>query len=150
MPSDLTLKAMNALHHTLLLVTRGRAGWTLAGMPALELTTTGRRSGQPRTVWLTSPVQEGSTLVVVASRGGDDHPPAWYLNLRDDPDVQVRLEGRAVEPRRARIADAAERQRLWPQVVAAYRGYAAYQAKTDREIPLILLEPVPGPVRGRR
>lgn len=141
MPTDLTFKAMNAVHRVLLGVTRGRVGWSVANMPALELTTTGRKSGQPRSVWLTSPVQEGTTLVVVASRGGDDSAPAWFLNLRDNPDVLVRLEGRAAEPRRARVATADERARLWPAVVAGYRGYAAYQRKTDREIPLVLLEP---------
>ena len=141
MPTDLTLKTMNAVHRVLLAVSRGRIGWTVAGMPALELTTTGRRSGLERKVWLTSPVQEGSAWVVVASRGGDDHAPAWFLNLRDNPDVRVSLEGRPAVPMRARVATAAERDRLWPQVIAKYRGYAAYQSKTSREIPLVLLEP---------
>jgi deazaflavin-dependent oxidoreductase (nitroreductase family) len=133
---------MNAVHRVLLGISRGRLGWRVQNMPALELTTTGRRSGEPRRVWLTSPVQEGPVFVVVASRGGDDNAPAWFLNLRDDPDVLVRLAGREPEPRRARIANAEERQRLWPQVVARHRGYAAYQKKTDREIPLVFLEPV--------
>jgi deazaflavin-dependent oxidoreductase (nitroreductase family) len=132
---------MNLVHRGLLAVTGGRFGWSVAGMPALELTTTGRRSGQPRTVWLTSPVQEGTTLVVVASRGGEDQAPAWYLNLVDQPEVRVRLRGKEFEPRRARTATAEERARLWPLVVAGYRGYAAYQNKTDREIPLVLLDP---------
>jgi deazaflavin-dependent oxidoreductase (nitroreductase family) len=132
---------MNLVHRGLLAGTGGRFGWSVAGMPALELTTTGRRSGQPRTVWLTSPVQEGTTLVVVASRGGEDQAPAWYLNLVDQPEVRVRLRGKELEPRRARTATAEERARLWPLVVAGYRGYAAYQNKTDREIPLVLLDP---------
>jgi deazaflavin-dependent oxidoreductase (nitroreductase family) len=140
-PNDLTFKAMNAVHRVLLGLSRGRLGWTVANMPALELTTIGRRSGEPRKVWLTSPVQEGSVLVVVASRGGDDHAPAWFLNLRDNPEVLVRLDGQEPEPRRARIANTEERQRLWPQVIAGYRGYAAYQERTDREIPLVFLEP---------
>ena len=141
MPSDLTLKAMNALHRALLKATFGRVGWTAGPMPVLELTTTGRRSGQPRSVMLTSPVQEGDTWVVVASRGGDDQHPAWFLNLRDHPDVEVSLQGKAKQPMHARIATPDERARLWPQVTTVHKGYAGYQEKTDREIPLVLLEP---------
>lgn len=141
MPTDLTFKAMNAVHRALLAASRGRLGRTVVGMPALELTTTGRRSGRARTVWLTSPVQEGPVWVVVASRGGDDRAPAWYLNLRDHPDVQVGRPGRPAVPMRARVATPEERERLWPLVIAKYRGYAAYQRKTAREIPLVLLEP---------
>jgi deazaflavin-dependent oxidoreductase (nitroreductase family) len=92
-------------------------------------------------VLLTSPVRDGEAIVVVASRGGADHHPAWFLNLRDNPDVEVAVGGEAKRPMRARVADADERARLWPQVVAKYKGYGNYQAKTDREIPLVLLEP---------
>jgi deazaflavin-dependent oxidoreductase (nitroreductase family) len=141
MPSDLILKAMNAVHRTALLLTRGRIGWTVSHMPALELTTTGRRSGQPRSVMLTSPVQEGSTLVVVASRGGDDNAPAWYLNLRANPAVDVSFQGGAVVRMHARVASAEERARLWPLVIADHSNYADYQTKTQREIPLVLLDP---------
>ena len=111
-------------------------------MPVVELTTTGRKSGQPRSVMLTSPVQEGSTIVVVASRGGDDQHPAWFLNLRDKPEVEVSLKGQPKQPMRARIASPEERARLWPLVTADHKNYADYQTKTDREIPLVLLEPV--------
>jgi deazaflavin-dependent oxidoreductase (nitroreductase family) len=112
-------------------------------MPVLELTTTGRKSGRPRTVVLTSPVRDGDAIVVVASRGGDNHHPAWFLNLRDNPDVDVVLGREPKRPMRARIADPSERARLWPQVVARYKGYGDYQTRTDREIPLVLLEPRP-------
>src|SRR5258708_3578368 len=141
MPSDLTLKAMNGLHRALLKATFGRVGWTAGPMPVLELTTTGRKSGRPRSVMLTSPVQEGDTYVVVASRGGDDQHPAWFLNLRDNPDVEVAIKGAPKQPMRARVASAAERARLWPLVTAEHKNYAAYQTKTTREIPLVLLEP---------
>jgi deazaflavin-dependent oxidoreductase (nitroreductase family) len=141
MPSDLTLKAMNAVHRVALKVTGGRVGWTLLNMPALELTTTGRRSGQPRTVMLTSPLQESSTIVVVASRGGDDTAPLWYLNLCADPDVAVSFQGGPVVRMNARVASTEERARLWPLVVADHRNYARYQTRTSREIPLVLLEP---------
>lgn len=142
MPSDLALKSMNAIHRGLLAVTFGKVGWKAGGMPVLELTTTGRKSGQERSCMLTSPLQMGDTYVIVASRGGDDHHPAWYLNLEANPDVQIAIGGKAKQRRRARIATAAERADLWPQITAKYRNYAGYQSKTTREIPLVLLEPV--------
>jgi len=140
MPSDLTLKTMNGLHRVVIKLTFGKIGWQAGPMPVVELTTTGRKSGEPRTVLLTSPVQEGDVWVLVASRGGDDHHPAWFLNLRDDPNVEVRRGGKPRERMRARVAGPDERARLWPQVTATYKGYAGYQTKTDREIPLVLLE----------
>jgi deazaflavin-dependent oxidoreductase (nitroreductase family) len=140
MPSDLQLKAMNAIHRGLLTISGGRLGWHAGGMPVLELTTTGRKSGQPRTVMLTSPVQEGGAIVIVASRGGDDQHPAWFLNLRDHPDVEVAFAGKPKESMRARVATPDERAALWPRVTSGYKGYANYQTKTDREIPLVMLE----------
>ena len=140
MPSDLTLKTMNTLHRVVLKLSFGHLGWNASNMPVLELTTVGRKSGQPRSVMLTSPVQEGSTIVVVASRGGDDQNPAWFLNLRDNPDVEVTMKGEK-RAMRAEIADATERARLWPLVTADHKNYAGYQTKTDREIPLVLLQP---------
>ena len=142
MSSDIGFKAMNAIHRILLKVSGGRAGWSAMGMPVLELTTTGRKSGQPRQVMLTSPWQEGSVLVVVASRGGDDKAPAWFLNLQENPDVEVSLQGAAAQPMRARVASPAERERLWPLVTADHSNYAGYQTRTTREIPLVLLEPL--------
>jgi deazaflavin-dependent oxidoreductase (nitroreductase family) len=141
MPSDLTLKAMNGIHRALLKVTGGKFGWEAGKMPVLELTTTGRKSGQPRAVMLTSPLQEGNTIVVVASRGGDDTHPAWFLNLRDHPEVEVAYKGAPKQPMRARVANAEERARMWPLVTADHKNYAGYQTKTTREIPLVLLEP---------
>ncbi|MGW3961822.1 nitroreductase/quinone reductase family protein [Amycolatopsis sp. NPDC005003] len=140
MPSDFALKTMNAVHRGLIKLTGGRVGWQVA-MPVLELTTIGRKSGQPRSVLLTSPHQDGDTWVVVASRGGDDTHPAWFLNLRDHPDVEVSLKGGPKQPMRARIADADERARLWPKITADFKNYAQYQTKTEREIPLVFLEP---------
>ena len=141
MPTDRAWKALNAMHRTVAKLTFGRKGWTASEMPVVALTTIGRKTGRPRTVMLTSPVQEAGVWVVVASRGGDDHHPAWFLNLRDHPDVEVRVQGAAPQPMRARVASAEERTRLWPQVTTAYPHYASYQEKTDREIPLVLLEP---------
>src|SRR5438309_10685712 len=140
MTSDLTFKTLNTVHKLVLKVSGGRLGGNLLHMPVLELTTTGRKSGQPRTVMLTSPVQEGDTFVIVASRGGDDQHPAWFLNLRDNPDVEVTTrEGK--RRMRARVASPEERARLWPLVTADHKNYAGYQTKTKREIPLVLLEP---------
>ena len=136
------LKAMNAGHRALIAVTRGRRGWRFGRTPALELTTTGRRTGEPRRSMLTSPLQLGDALVVVASRGGDDHHPAWYLNLVANPDVQVALEGRPPVPMRARVMTDDERAQHWPTITSTHRNYADYQRRTTRVIPLVLLEPV--------
>jgi deazaflavin-dependent oxidoreductase (nitroreductase family) len=140
MPSDLAFKTMNAFHRSLIKISGGRAGWTASNMPVLELTTTGRKTGRPRSVMLTSPVQEGMALVVVASRGGDDKPPAWFLNLQDNPEVGATLQGSPRQRMRARVATPEERIRLWPRVVADHKNYAEYQTKTTREIALVLLE----------
>ena len=142
MPSDFVLKTMNTLHRGVLKMSGGRLGWSASNMPVLELTTTGRKTGQPRTVMLTSPVQDGSTVVVVASRGGDDQHPAWFLNLRDHPEVEVVMNGKPKQRMRARVATPEERARLWPLVIADHKNYAGYQTKTKREIPLVLLDPV--------
>ena len=142
MPSDFALKSMNAVHRTMLLLSGGLIGWHAAGMPVLQLTTVGRRSGEPRTVLLTSPVQIGPSLVIVASRGGDDRNPAWFLNLRDRPEVKVARNGRAPQPMRARIASGHERDELWAEIVAKAKNYAGYQSRTDREIPVVVLDPV--------
>ena len=142
MPSDLSLKTMNLIHRVVQRASFGRLGWKAAGMPVVELTTTGRKSGQPRTVLLTSPYQEGDTYVIVASRGGDDIHPAWYLNVEANPDVQVAVNGKGKVPMKAHIANTDERARLWPLVIKDHDNYAGYQKKTDREIPLVLLDPV--------
>lgn len=144
MLADLVMKSMNVIHRGLVAVSGGRVGWDVMNMPALELTTTGRKTGEPRRVMLTSPVQEGDTLVIVASKGGEPKHPAWFLNLRDDPEVEVAWKGGPRKPMRARVATAEERARLWPQVTERYGGYAQYQRRTDREIPLVLLEPREG------
>ena len=141
MPADFVLKGMNAIHRVILGVTRGKAGWQVGPMPVVELTTTGRKSGAQRTVLLTSPIQEGDAIVLVASRGGDDHHPAWYLNLCDNPRVSASVKGSPKRGMLARTATPEERTRWWPDVVKAYRGYASYQKKTTREIPLVVLTP---------
>ena len=139
MPSDRMLKTMNGVHRLILGVTRGKAGWTAGNMPVLELTTIGRKSGEPRSCLLTSPLQEKGEIVIVASRGGDDHHPAWYLNLLETPQVQVSYKGAPHKIMTARTANTQERARMWPVVAGAFKGYAGYQEKTSREIPLVIL-----------
>ncbi|MEY2399505.1 MAG: hypothetical protein QOJ00_2679 [Actinomycetota bacterium] len=142
MPSDFQLKTMNALHRAIIKVSFGKVGWDkLLGMPGLELTTTGRKSGEKRAVMLTSPLQEGDTIVIVASRGGDPTHPAWFLNLRDNPEVEVSFKGGPKRKMVASVADGAERARLWPLITGPHKNYADYQTKTDREIPVVLLNP---------
>jgi deazaflavin-dependent oxidoreductase (nitroreductase family) len=141
MPTDLGLKAMNAVHRGMLKLSGGHVGWHAMNMPVLELTTTGRKSGLARSVMLTSPMQDGTTLVV-ASRGGDDRPPAWLLNVQENPEVDVVLQGAPATRMYARVATPEERARLWPLVVADHTNYADYQKRTSREIALVLLEPV--------
>ena len=139
MPSDLQLKTMNVIHKTMLTLSLGKLGWKTAGMPVLKLTTVGRKSGEARTVMLTSPVQVGDTIVIVASKGGEDHHPAWYLNLMAKPEVQMEWKGGAPTTMIATTANAAEKAELWPKIVAAYKGYGGYQKRTERDIPLVFL-----------
>ena len=111
---------------------------TAFGLPVVLLTTTGRKSGQPRTTPLLSYPVDGTTLAVVASNGGRPETPQWYLNLQADPKVQVQ-RGRRRYPARARVADEAERESMWPAMTAKYKGWAHYETLTDRPIPVVLL-----------
>ena len=142
MASDLQYKTVNRMVRLTQTLTGGRVGWNLRGMAVVELTTTGRKSGLPRTVMLTSPWQEGTTIVLVASRGGDDKAPAWLHNIEATPGVQVVFKNGPLTTMSARVASPEERGRLWPLLTAEHPHYAGYQRKTEREIPLVLLEPV--------
>jgi deazaflavin-dependent oxidoreductase (nitroreductase family) len=141
MPADVFFKVANSIHRTLFSLSGGRIGGSVDGMPALKLVTTGRRSGEPRTVMLSTPHVDGDAIAIVASKGGDDHAPAWFLNLRDDPAVTVELAGGEPRPMVARIAAGDERAALWDAITAAHPRYAQYQDKTEREIPVVVLEP---------
>lgn len=144
MPADVVLKTMNVVHRALLRLSGGRIGQEMEKMPVLELTTVGRRSGTPRSVLLTAPAREGDALVVVASRGGDERHPDWFLNLRAQPRVEVALQGGARRTMVARIAEGPERERLWGRITVSNPRYAAYQRKTSREIPVVVLDPAVG------
>lgn len=137
----MAFKALNTLHRVIQRASGRRLGVGKGGRPVLELTTVGRRSGQPHSVMLYAPLQEGDTFVVVASRGGDDRHPAWFLNLRDHPRVEVAPRGGPRRSMLARVATPEERARMWPRITAEHRNYAGYQKRTDREIPLVLLTP---------
>ncbi len=127
------------VHQWLFEATDGRITW-LGGLPALLLRTVGRKSGAERTAALVY-LEDGKDLVVVASNGGADRPPAWLLNIQKTPTVGVQI-GRERRRMRARIADAAERARLWPLVNQRNAGrYDVYQSRTEREIPLVILSP---------
>jgi deazaflavin-dependent oxidoreductase (nitroreductase family) len=137
---DPFIKTVNAIHRTLFNLTKGRIGGRIAGMEAVTLTTTGRKTGEKRQSMLTAPVVEGDKVVLVASYGGGPKHPQWYLNLTANPTVEITRAG-ATKTMTARTASSEERAELWPRVVAAYKGYAGYQEKTDREIPLVIFTP---------
>lgn len=136
---DAIAKGVNLVHRTLFDLSKGKVGGSGLGMPVLKLTTTGAKSGQPRTVMLTSPLQVDGNPVIVASYGGDDRSPAWFHNLVANPQVEVTMKGRT-ETRTARIPDQVERDELWNQLTARHGNYADYQTKTDRTIPVVVLE----------
>lgn len=133
-------RALVVSHRALLAVTRGRFPHRLGGMPTLELHTVGRKSGQRRSTLLTAPIAEENRVVVVASRGGHDQHPDWYRNLVADPNVAITLEGKTGQYR-ARTASAEEKAELWPRIVRAYPGYAGYQRRSSRDIPVVICEP---------
>lgn len=139
MPSDFTFKLSNALHRARLRISFGRWGRDYYGMPALSLTTIGRKSGRPHTVMLTAPMVEGDDYIVVAARAGDPAHPAWYLNLRDNPDVEVAFRNGPLRPMTGRTLPPEERAILWPQLIEAFPLYGEYQQQTERELPLIRL-----------
>lgn len=126
-------------HRFLLAVTGGRFPKTVAGMKTLEIHVTGRKSGRRYSTMLTTPVHEDGKYVIIASKGGSQDHPDWYKNLTANPDIEVTVDG-ATKPMRARTATPEEKAELWPRVVAAYKGYAAYQRNTDRDIPVVILE----------
>ena len=131
------------VHRAVLLLTGGRVGSRLGHLEQVLLTTTGRRTGRSRTTPLALTVV-GDRLVLVASDGGARAHPSWYLNLVAHPDVVVR-RGTDRLRLRARTAAGAERDELWRAAVASHGGYAAYQRRTDRQIPVVVLEPAPEP-----
>jgi deazaflavin-dependent oxidoreductase (nitroreductase family) len=134
------LRRAMGLHTIVYRATGGLVGHRFPiGPSMLLLEHTGARSGVRRT----SPLvyfSDDDAYVIVASKGGFPRHPAWYHNLRAHPDTRIQVGHRRLAVR-ARTADAAERERLWPRAVKTYAGYSDYQARTEREIPLVILEP---------
>ncbi len=118
--------------------TNGEDGHIWRGAPTLILTTVGRKSGKARRLALIYGT-DGDSYVVVASKGGADAHPEWYLNLLDHPEVEVQVKADKFRAN-ARTATPEERERLWPQMAEIWPAYNDYQAKTERPIPLVMLE----------
>jgi deazaflavin-dependent oxidoreductase (nitroreductase family) len=118
--------------------TGGREGGTLQGVPVVILTTKGRKTGKLRKSPLMR-VEHDGVYAVVASYGGAPKHPVWYLNLVDNPDVTLQ-DGDQLSDRRARTASPEEKRHWWPRLTAVWPPYSEYQSKTERDIPVVLLE----------
>ena len=136
---DDSVKRWSAFHTALYRMSGGLVGRRLVDNDMLLLTTVGHRSGRPHTVPLLY-LRDEERLVVIASYGGRPEHPTWYDNLVAQPEVEVQVER---DRRRliARTATGEERAAWWPRIEAAYDGYAVYQSRTEREIPVVFLEP---------
>jgi deazaflavin-dependent oxidoreductase (nitroreductase family) len=118
--------------------TDGEVGHEWEGTVTLILTTTGRKSGEQKsTPLIYQPTDTG--YAIVASKGGADEPPAWFLNLQENPQAEVQVKGDRFTAK-ARVATPDEKPALWEKMVATWPAYAEYQEKTDREIPVVVLE----------
>lgn len=134
---DSTVKWLSRLHSGVYRVTGGRIGTRLVDNDMLLLSTTGRSTGSPHTVPLLY-LTDGSDVIVIASYGGRPSDPDWYQNLLADADATVRVGSRS-HAVRAITMDNDERAKWWPRIVDAYSEYASYQARTDRQIPVVRL-----------
>ncbi len=137
-----------AVHRFLYRASGGRIGGRIWGLRIVLLTTTGRRSRRRRTVPLCS-LRHGEDVVVIASYGGLDRPPAWSFNLAAHPEAELQ-DGSARRAVVARTAPPEERARLWAEVTAKAPGYLDYERRTNRQIAIVILEPAPETRRGLR
>ena len=134
---DTFSRVATTLHTQLIRRTGGKLGAQMFKQPMMLLTTTGRRSGQPRVAPLLC-IRDGDRYLAIGSNGGDDRTPQWVQNLLADPEATIELEGDTI-PVRAAIATPEEKKVLWPKAVAAYKGYDGYQRRTTRDIPVVIL-----------
>jgi len=139
-------RSVGTTHNALYRLSKGRVGGRLQGLPILLLTTTGRKTGKARTNPLGF-VRDGDNLVVIASNGGMDWSPAWWLNLKHDgaATVEIERDRRSVAARQASVE---ERARLWPEIVRRFPAYGRYEQRTTRAIPVVILEPAPATPDG--
>jgi deazaflavin-dependent oxidoreductase (nitroreductase family) len=137
---DVFHRVSTRIHRAVFKASNGRLLGRIVGLPVVELVTTGRRSGKQRSTMLAAPIVEDDRLVLVASFGGDDRDPAWYRNLKANPQVRATIAG-STRTMIARTATDQERAQLWPQITARYQGYARYQERTKRPIPVVILQP---------
>lgn len=138
MPVNRTmLKLFSRVHARAYRLLGGRVVQRFLGAQNVLLTTTGRKSGKPRTTPLLA-LPDGDDLIVVASYGGNDVHPQWYLNLRAHPEVEVQVGRERRRMRAERVSDE-EKARLWPRIVEMYAGYEQYQRETKRNIPVVRL-----------
>ncbi len=137
---DATARRLSTLHTLAYRATGGRIGRRLVNNDMLLVTTRGRRTGGEHTVPLLF-LRDGEHVIVIASWGGRDHPPHWYLNMKADPTVAVQVEGTRWSATAIDL-DEPERSLWWDRAVAAYDGYAQYQSRTDRVIPVVRLSRV--------
>ena len=135
-----TNRLFYTLHRAIYRLSGGRIFSRMVGCPVVLLTTTGRKSGEPRTAPLLG-FEEGQSIVVIPSNAGKQHYPSWYLNLRANPQAQVQV-GAQVRQVKAREATVEERERLWPLIVTYYGGYQVYRERTERHIPVVILDPI--------
>jgi len=136
----LAVRAMSAVNTWIFRASGGRLGSRfLRGAPVLLLTTTGAKSGIRRTTPLIY-LADGPRVVLVASKGGMSHSPAWYHNLMANPECEVQIGARKTSML-ARRAGTEDKTALWPKLVAIYRDYDDYQARTSRDIPVVILTP---------
>ena len=134
------LRRLMGAHTLIYRASGGRIGHRFPGTPPmLLLDHVGAKSGVRRTSPLVY-AEDGNDVVIVASKGGYPKNPAWFHNLKAHPDTEVQI-GTERRPVHAHVATAEERERLWPKVVDVYSGYAEYQQRTDRRIPLVVLSP---------
>jgi len=139
MPPKVVMRLISGTHELCYRLSGGVIGGRLGHLPVLLLTTTGRRSGRKRTIPLVY-LSDGENMVIIASNGGSDRHPEWWLNLRSQPKAEVQLgaDARTVVAHRA---EGDERERLWREVVELYHGYDEYRQITSREIPVVVLTP---------